>query len=198
AEQHGLEKIKTIGDSYMVVAGIPQPIADHALVITRMAIDMIAGIEAYAQRHAMELSIRVGIHTGSVVAGELGWPHAWLVMGIEIEDGGGSARVTREMESGMNEIFRLKLPAVLQVQAGINHPRYPSLKGIMAAKKKPIDDLSPTDLGLSAAGSAASRIELVSVAFPESGGGAEILQGDTDVVAKLLVEKLTKEARVIA
>ncbi|MFN7962092.1 MAG: electron transfer flavoprotein subunit beta/FixA family protein [Thermoanaerobaculia bacterium] len=136
--------------------------------------------------------------TGSVVAGELGWPHAWLVMGIEIEDGGGSARVTREMESGMNEIFRLKLPAVLQVQAGINHPRYPSLKGIMAAKKKPIDDLSPTDLGLSAAGSAASRIELVSVAFPESGGGAEILQGDTDVVAKLLVEKLTKEARVIA
>ncbi|MCB1054616.1 MAG: electron transfer flavoprotein subunit beta/FixA family protein, partial [Acidobacteria bacterium] len=43
--------------------------------------------------------------TGSVLAGHLGWPHAWLVMGVEVEEGGQSLRVVREMESGMNEIL---------------------------------------------------------------------------------------------
>ncbi|MEZ4362945.1 MAG: adenylate/guanylate cyclase domain-containing protein [Kofleriaceae bacterium] len=72
AERHGLEKIKTIGDAYMAVAGIPEPNEDHALVIARMAVDMIAGVDDYAKRHQMDLSIRVGIHTGSVVAGVIG------------------------------------------------------------------------------------------------------------------------------
>lgn len=72
AEQHGLEKIKTIGDAYMVVAGIPQPVADHATAIAHMALDMIAGIDAYAKRTGTELSIRIGIHSGSVVAGVIG------------------------------------------------------------------------------------------------------------------------------
>ncbi len=72
AEQHHLEKIKTIGDAYMVVAGIPQPIADHATAIAHMALDMIAGVNAYAKRTGHPLSIRIGIHTGSVVAGVIG------------------------------------------------------------------------------------------------------------------------------
>ena len=72
AEQHGLEKIKTIGDAYMVVAGVPQPVADHAIAIAHMALDMLAGIEAYAVRTATPLTIRIGIHTGSVVAGVIG------------------------------------------------------------------------------------------------------------------------------
>ncbi len=86
--------------------------------------------------------------TGSILAGHLGWPHAWLVMGVELEDGGETAKVTREMESGMNEILRLRLPAVIEVQAGINHPRYASLKGIMQAKKKKIDQMALGDLGI--------------------------------------------------
>jgi len=72
AEQHGLEKIKTIGDAYMVVAGIPQPVADHATAIAHMATDMVNGLEAYAKRTGSELGIRIGIHTGSVVAGVIG------------------------------------------------------------------------------------------------------------------------------
>lgn len=72
AEQHGLEKIKTIGDSYMAVAGIPEAVEDHANVMARMGLDMIEGIEAYARRHHTKLTIRVGIHTGSVVAGVIG------------------------------------------------------------------------------------------------------------------------------
>ncbi len=72
AEKHGLEKIKTIGDAYMVVAGIPQPVADHAVAITHMAIDMTAAIADYSKRAGMDLKLRVGVHTGSVVAGVIG------------------------------------------------------------------------------------------------------------------------------
>jgi class 3 adenylate cyclase len=72
AEKHGLEKIKTIGDAYMVVAGIPHPIADHALAMAHMGFDMLAAIGAYAKKHDTNLTIRVGIHTGSVVAGVIG------------------------------------------------------------------------------------------------------------------------------
>ncbi|KAB2958335.1 MAG: electron transfer flavoprotein subunit beta/FixA family protein [Thermoanaerobaculia bacterium] len=136
--------------------------------------------------------------TGTVVAGHLGWPHAWLVMGIEAE-AGGTLRVVREMESGVNEILRLPQPAVLEVQAGLNQPRYASLKGIMAAKKKEIAAVGPADLGLAEdeVGAAGSTLELISVAFPEAGGGAQIFEGDPAAAARALAAKLQSEARVV-
>jgi len=135
--------------------------------------------------------------TASLVAARLGLPHAWLVMGIEVEDG--SARVVREMEAGKNEIFRLRLPAVLEVQAGINHPRYASLKGIMQAKRKEIASLSRADLGLSAeeTGGAGSRVEILGVDFPRAGRGAKILEGDVSKATAELVDLLRSEARVL-
>jgi len=72
AEKHGLEKIKTIGDAYMVVAGIPEPSDDHAAAIARMALDMLDSLHAYSAQHDHELTIRIGINTGSVVAGVIG------------------------------------------------------------------------------------------------------------------------------
>jgi class 3 adenylate cyclase len=72
AERHGLEKIKTIGDAYMVVAGVPAPRGDHALAIARMALDMLAAVRAYGAENNLDLTIRVGIHTGAVVAGVIG------------------------------------------------------------------------------------------------------------------------------
>ncbi len=136
--------------------------------------------------------------TGSVLAGLLGWPHAWLVMGLEIEEGG-AAKVTREMESGLNEVFRLRLPAVIEVQAGLNHPRYASLKGIMQAKRKPVDRPTPADLGLSpeVLGAAGSRLEILDVAFPDRGAGAQIIEGDPATAARTLIDKLRNEARVL-
>ncbi len=136
--------------------------------------------------------------TGSVLAGHLGWPHAWLVMGVEVEEGG-TLKVIREMESGTNEILRLSQPAVIEVQAGINHPRYPKLPAIMKAKKKPQEHPTPAELGLDAAavGVAGSRLEVVSVDFPQSGQGAQMIEGDPATVARILVEKLQKEARVL-
>ena len=137
--------------------------------------------------------------TGSIVAEILGWPHAWLVMGVELEEGGESLQVVREMEGGMNERLRLPLPAVIEVQAGINHPRYASLRGIMQAKKKPIETLTTGDLGLDAqsVGRSGAGIEIVWAGFPPSGSGAEILEGDPGDAARALVEKLQKEARVL-
>ncbi|MFQ5351387.1 MAG: electron transfer flavoprotein subunit beta/FixA family protein, partial [Thermoanaerobaculia bacterium] len=137
--------------------------------------------------------------TGSVIAGHLGWPHAWLVMGVELEEGGGSLKVTREMEAGLNELLRVELPAVIEVQAGINHPRYASLRGIMQAKRKEIADPGPAELGLEAdeIGAAGSRLEVLSVSFPEAGSEAKMLEGEPETVARELVELLQREAKVL-
>jgi electron transfer flavoprotein beta subunit len=136
--------------------------------------------------------------TASLLAAHLGLPHAWLVMGIEL-DSEGSARVVREMEAGKNEIFRVRLPAVLEVQAGITHPRYASLKGIMQAKRKEIASLGRAELGLAEdeVGAAGSRVEILAVEFPRSGQGAKILEGDAATAATKLVELLRSEARVL-
>jgi class 3 adenylate cyclase len=72
ADRHGIEKIKTIGDAYMAVAGVPEPIADHAVAMAHMAIDMLDVVHTYAREHAIDLDIRIGIHSGSVVAGVIG------------------------------------------------------------------------------------------------------------------------------
>ena len=72
AEQHGIEKIKTIGDAYMAVAGVPEPIADHAAAMAHMALDMLDAVHAYARENAIPLDIRIGIHSGAVVAGVIG------------------------------------------------------------------------------------------------------------------------------
>ncbi|MGB3263754.1 MAG: adenylate/guanylate cyclase domain-containing protein [Microcoleus sp.] len=71
-ERHGLEKIKTIGDAYMVAGGLPNPRADHADAIAQMALDMQTEIARFNVRNRKYFSIRVGIHSGPVVAGVIG------------------------------------------------------------------------------------------------------------------------------
>ncbi len=72
ADRHGLEKIKTIGDAYMVVGGLPTPRADHAEAVANMAIDMLHEIRLLSLDHSEPFSIRIGISTGPVVAGVIG------------------------------------------------------------------------------------------------------------------------------
>lgn len=72
AEQHGLEKIKTIGDAYMVVGGIPVVRPDHAEAIAEMALDMQKAIDEFNRTVGESISIRIGISTGPVVAGVIG------------------------------------------------------------------------------------------------------------------------------
>lgn len=71
-EKHGLEKIKTIGDAYMVVGGLPTPKPNHAEAIADMALDMQSQITEYSAGTGKELSIRIGINTGPVIAGIIG------------------------------------------------------------------------------------------------------------------------------
>jgi class 3 adenylate cyclase len=71
AKRLGLEKIKTIGDAYMVVAGVPEPRTDHVQAATEMALAMQTHVEALSPRHP-DLRLRIGIHTGAVVAGVIG------------------------------------------------------------------------------------------------------------------------------
>ncbi|MBD2743461.1 PAS domain S-box protein [Coleofasciculus sp. FACHB-1120] len=72
SELHGLEKIKTIGDAYMVVGGLPMPRSDHAQAIADMALDMQGAIALFNLKNAKNFQIRVGISTGPVVAGVIG------------------------------------------------------------------------------------------------------------------------------
>ncbi len=72
AGKYGLEKIKTIGDAYMVVGGLPQPREDHARAIAEMALEMQKGITSFSDQSGRSFAIRVGIATGPVVAGVIG------------------------------------------------------------------------------------------------------------------------------
>ena len=72
AEQHGLEKIKTIGDAYMVVGGIPTPGSDRAQAVAEMALDMLKAIQQFNALNHAEFNMRIGINTGPVVAGVIG------------------------------------------------------------------------------------------------------------------------------
>jgi adenylate cyclase len=72
AEKYGLEKIRTIGDSYMVASGVPTPRDDHAQAMARFALELIDQLEEMPARHHQRLSFRVGINSGPLVAGVIG------------------------------------------------------------------------------------------------------------------------------
>jgi adenylate cyclase len=71
-EKHGLDKIKTMGDSYMAAAGIATAAQDSAAAVAAFALDMVEGVSAYGRQHRYPLTLRVGIHTGEVVSGVIG------------------------------------------------------------------------------------------------------------------------------
>jgi adenylate cyclase len=72
AERHGLEKIKTIGDSYLVVGGLPLPRPDHAEAVAEMALEMLASVRDLNSDSGIDLRVRIGLNTGPVVAGVIG------------------------------------------------------------------------------------------------------------------------------
>ena len=72
AKDHGVEKIKTIGDAYMVAAGIPEPVSDHAERLTHMGFDMLTCLDEIAKARGLELEMRIGMASGPVMAGVIG------------------------------------------------------------------------------------------------------------------------------
>jgi electron transfer flavoprotein beta subunit len=122
--------------------------------------------------------------------GELaGVPHTTAALKVERKDG--AVVVDREIEGGAHEVVELKVPCLIAVQSGLNQVRYASLKGIMAAKKKPLDVKTASDLGVKGqVGAAAAKVKIQKLAPPPKGDRAQILQGSTDEIVKGLVGKI--------
>lgn len=124
-------------------------------------------------------------YTGTVpaqLAELLGWPSLTFAKSVEVADG--TVKVQRQTEAGY-DVVQAPLPAVVSVTAGVVEPRYPSFKGIMAAKNKPVDQVTVADLGLDASqvGWAGARQQITNVAqapareagekFEDDGTGAD-------------------------
>ena len=130
-----------------------------------------------------------------MVAELMGVPSATAVMKAEAQ--GDGFRCERELEGGAYEVVDVPKPCVLAVQSGMNQVRYASLKGIMAAKKKPIDVKSAEDLGLAGqVGGGAAKASIEKIYVPAKGEGAENIEGSTDEVVTQLDAKI-KELGVL-
>ena len=126
--------------------------------------------------------------TGQMLAGLLGWSQGTFASRIELDgSGGGAANVTREVDGGL-ETVALALPMVVTTDLRLNEPRYASLPNIMKAKKKPIDAVTPEELGVPAD----PRLNILSVREPPQRQAGVIVE---DVAG--LVDKLRNEAKVI-
>ncbi|HVR71409.1 MAG TPA: electron transfer flavoprotein subunit beta/FixA family protein [Vicinamibacteria bacterium] len=118
-----------------------------------------------------------------------------VTMAVKVELADGKATVEREIE-GAHEVWETSLPAVLSAQKGLNEPRYASLKGIMAAKKKTIEVKDAAALGLSAADLAPKTV-VVALELPPARPPVRLITGDADAQAKELLRALREEAKVL-
>ena len=127
-------------------------------------------------------------YTGTIpaqIAELLGFPSITFAKKIAVD--GSTVRVERQTEAGYDEV-ESPLPAVVSVTAGVVEPRYPSFKGIMAAKSKPVDVLSVADIGVPAdqVGAAGAGQEISDVSKVEDRGGGEIVVDEGDGAQRIL------------
>ena len=127
-------------------------------------------------------------YTGTVpeqVAEVLGLPSVTFAKHIEID--GSTAKVQRQTEAGYDEV-ECPLPCVVSVTAGVVEPRYPSFKGIMAAKSKPVDEVKVADLGIdpSIVGWAGAGQEIVAVDKAEERQAGTIIEDDGEGYQKIV------------
>lgn len=121
----------------------------------------------------------------AMVAELLDLPCATVV--VELEVAGGRVKATREVEGG-HEMAQFSLPAVVSAQKGLNESRYASLKGIMQAKKKPLEEID--------VGDAEARLEIKELTQPPERAAGEIVGEGPEAVPEL-VRKLREEAKVL-
>jgi electron transfer flavoprotein beta subunit len=183
--------------------------ADKAVAIQDPALEgsdefVTAGILAKAVQNIpfdIILSGRIAIDDGSSqvstrLAEILGIPSVTSITELSVE--GATALVTRDIDGGSEKI-QVSLPAVLTAQKGLNEPRYPSVAGIMKAKKKELKTFSLADLGVpaEAAGMKGAKMKTVGLSTPPPRQAGRIIQGEPAQAAADLVQALMKEAKVI-
>ena len=125
--------------------------------------------------------------TGIIVGELLGMSTASLGMATELSDG--KIKVKRELEAGFFQWVSMSLPASITIQSGLNTPRYPSLKGIMGAKKKEINVLTPN---LENVKQSAKKVYV-----PQSDKQTVMIEGSVDQVVDKLVETFRNEIKVV-
>jgi electron transfer flavoprotein beta subunit len=125
-------------------------------------------------------------YTGIVpeqMAEVLGLPSVTFAKHIEVE--GGALKVSRQTEAGYDEVT-CPLPAVVSVTAGVVEPRYPSFKGIMAAKSKPVDTVTASDLGVTPVGWAGAGQQIVDVSQAAARQAGEIIEDDGEAFQRIV------------
>jgi len=166
------------GDEYTtakVLAAVARNVGYDLILAGQMAVDSGAG------------------QGGPRLAEELGINHVSTAVKLEID--GNRVRVERDVEGDL-EVVETSLPVLITAQQGLNEPRYPSLPGIMKAKKKPLERLTADDLGLSA-DEVKAKTEVVDRVLPPTKQAGRILEGDLTAQVSELVQLLRNEAKVI-
>jgi electron transfer flavoprotein beta subunit len=131
----------------------------------------------------------------SILAELLDMPQVTLLMKLEVE--GNKFKAEREIE-GAHETVEGTLPAVFSAQKGLNEPRYPSIKGVMAARRKEITVKNAEALGIKGTvGGDNRKVVIKEMTLPPDRGSGRRLEGDIDAQVKTLVDLLRKEAHVI-
>ncbi len=128
--------------------------------------------------------------TGILIGEMLGIPAATLAVETDIKDN--RIRIKRELESGWFQWVEFPLPASVSIQSGLNTPRYPSLKGIMGAKKKEIKTVSSTELDNTSHSQSVDK-----VFFPQTSKQSEVIDGEVDTAVERIIEILRSEIKVI-
>ncbi|PPA71582.1 electron transfer flavoprotein subunit beta/FixA family protein [Jeotgalibacillus proteolyticus] len=130
---------------------------------------------------------------GPRVAEQLNIPYITTITSIEIN--GETVTVVRDVE-GDSETIETSLPLLVTAQQGLNDPRYPSLPGIMKAKKKPLDELELDDLDLEEE-DVEPKTKTIDIYLPPKKEAGRILEGEIDAQVKELVDLLRREAKVV-
>jgi len=130
-----------------------------------------------------------GAQVGGMLAAMLDYPFASLVNSIEVL-ADRKLKIGREIEGGAREISEIELPCVLSIQTGINEPRYVGMRGIRAVSAVAIPAYSAAELKLdrSTLGEASAKVKRLDYFLPESGNGAEMLQGSREANAARVAE----------
>jgi len=133
----------------------------------------------------------------AMMAEVLGWPSVCEVTDLEV--GAGSVKAWRPAGSGKLEVVELSTPCVITADKGLNTPRYPTLPGIMMAKRKPLEVVDAAGLGLDSAsvGASASSVSLSNWSPPAARPPGRILEGEAQQVVSELITLLRDEAKVL-
>jgi len=185
SERSGLATALAMGAASATLVSDDALLGSDALSTAKVLAAAIGGQEAQLVIAGSESSDG---YTGTVpaqIAAVLDWPVVTAAKSIEID--GDMVKIQRQTDAGYDEV-ECPLPCVVSVTAGVVEPRYPSFKGIMAAKSKPVDEKTVADLGLDASqvGWAGAGQEIVDIAEAPQREAGEVIEDDGETYTKVI------------